>query len=75
MKHLPYTEEMNMTAVNKTAPKLSKAQEEKLASLSTTSAKIRFLDSEKFDRGAISRILGIRYQWVRNVLITPLKNS
>lgn len=38
---------------------------------------IRYLASlqEKEDRGAIAKYLGIRYQWVRNVLIQPVKNK
>ena len=46
-----------------------------LSTLSTTSAKIRYLDSQGLKRGEIAKALGIRYQWVRNVLITPLKKS
>lgn len=49
--------------------------DEMLAVLPTTSAKIRYLASEGFSRGDISRKLGIRYQHVRNVLITPLKKG
>lgn len=39
--------------------------------------KIRYLASlqEKEDRGAIAKYLGIRYQWVRNVLIAPVKEA
>ncbi len=44
-----------------------------LDSCKTVSAKIRFLDNEKFDRSAIARFLNKRYQHVRNVLETPLK--
>lgn len=48
-----------------------------LAGHKTTAQKIRFLAStqEKEDRGAIAKHLGIRYQWVRNVLITPIKST
>jgi len=49
--------------------------ESHLSSLTTTSSKIRYLDSCGIKRGPISKILGIRYQWVRNVLITPLKKG
>lgn len=44
--------------------------------LKTTAAKIRYLRGlqEKEDRGAIAKYLGIRYQWVRNVLTTPIKD-
>lgn len=45
-----------------------------VAKLSTMSAKIRFLAGEKrMERGAIAKFLNIRYQWVRNVLITPVR--
>lgn len=54
-----------------------------LDDLKSTSAKIRYLATKypstekgaKFpeDRGRIAKILGIKYQWVRNVLNTPLK--
>jgi hypothetical protein len=44
-----------------------------LEKLPTTSARIRYLDSQGLKRGEIAKALGIRYQWVRNVLITPLK--
>jgi hypothetical protein len=64
-----------MSATKKSAPKLSAAQTTALAALATTSAKIRYLHGEGMDRGTIGRILSIRYQWVRNVLITPLKNA
>lgn len=37
-----------------------------------TSKAIRGLDKAGFDRGAIAKMLGKRYQHVRNVLITPL---
>lgn len=46
---------------------------EKVNGFNTTAGKIRYLNSEGFSRGEISKILGIRYQWVRNVLITPVK--
>lgn len=39
----------------------------------TKSFKIRTLSSMNMSRGQISKILNIRYQHVRNVLITPLK--
>lgn len=54
--------------------KLTKVQNSKLESFSTTSAKIRFLYSLGTSRGAIAKMLNIRYQHVRNVLITPIKN-
>jgi hypothetical protein len=77
-----------MTASNKTAPttttinkvELPQAVADKLATLTTTSSKIRYLDSQKLTRGQISKVLStpsktIRYQHVRNVLITPVKQA
>lgn len=54
------------------AKNLTKAQESKLGELPTTSAKIRYLTEEGKSRGEVAKILGIRYQHVRNVLITPV---
>jgi hypothetical protein len=67
MTKMTKTEEQNTTIVNRI--------DSTLESLPTTSSKIRFLHSEGFDRSQISKILNIRYQWVRNVLITPLKKN
>jgi hypothetical protein len=67
---------MNAVVSNKkSAPTLSKQVEAKLAELTSTASKVRYLDGEGFPRGDIARILNIRYQWVRNVLITPLKKA
>lgn len=41
----------------------------------TTSAAIRRLNEQGKSRGEIAKMLGIRYQWVRNVLITPIKKA
>jgi hypothetical protein len=41
----------------------------------TKSAMIRFLDSQGHKRGPIAKFMGIKYQFVRNVLITPIKKS
>ena len=57
------------------AKQISKTLETKLESLPTKSARIRYLDSEAFTRSEIAKILNIRYQHVRNVLITPLKKK
>ena len=46
-----------------------------LKKFETKSAAIRFLNSEGLSRSEIAKILEIRYQHVRNVLITPLKKS
>ena len=64
-----------MSNTKKAAVKLSKAQQEHLDTLTQMSTRIRYLNAEGYSRGDISRALGIRYQWVRNVLITPLKNG
>ena len=45
-----------------------------LAALPTKSAQIRYLAAQDMSRGDIARTLKIRYQHVRNVLITPVKN-
>ena len=41
----------------------------------TKSAVIRYLDGQKMTRGQISKFMNIRYQHVRNVLITPIKKK
>ena len=46
--------------------------QEELKKLSTTSARIRYLNEKNFTRYQISKMLNIRYQHVRNVLITPV---
>jgi hypothetical protein len=63
-----------MSNTKKSVPTVSKEIRSELDAMTQTATKIRFLDSKGFGRGDISRILQIRYQWVRNVLITPLKN-
>lgn len=64
-----------MSNLKKATPSLNKTIQTELDTLVSTASKIRYLDSQEFSRGDISRILDIRYQWVRNVLITPLKTS
>ena len=44
----------------------------KYAGLSSVSAIIRAMDKDGFSRWEIHKDTGIRYQHVRNVLITPL---
>lgn len=46
-----------------------------LEGLPTKSSKIRFLNNKGLSRGLIAKTLGIRYQHVRNVLITPIKKA
>lgn len=45
--------------------------------LKTTAAKVRYMraQQEKEDRGAIAKALGIRYQWVRNILTQVVKEA
>lgn len=47
--------------------------EELYKKLQTKSAVIRYLAADGLKRGEIAKLLGIRYQHVRNVLITPVK--
>jgi hypothetical protein len=54
---------------------LSKTQKDQLDKMETKSSKIRFLNSIGYSRGQIAKYLGIRYQHVRNVLITPIKTK
>ena len=51
---------------------LTKTQKTKLRNLPTKSAQIRYLTKLNWARGAIAKELGIRYQHVRNVQITPV---
>lgn len=54
---------------------------EEMKKLSTKSSQIRFLHTNGISRGEISKILTehygklVRYQHVRNVLITPIKKQ
>jgi hypothetical protein len=64
-----------MANTKKSAPKIAADLNARLEACTSTAAKVRLLASEGMSRGDISRTLGIRYQWVRNVLITPLKNG
>ncbi|KKK61710.1 hypothetical protein LCGC14_3011610 [marine sediment metagenome] len=47
----------------------------KYQNLPTKSAKIRAMSADGMSRGDIARALEIRYQHVRNVLVTTLKRS
>ena len=55
--------------------KLTTAQSRKLGGLPTTSARIRYLTGLDWTRSEIATKLGIRYQHVRNVQITPLQKK
>jgi len=49
--------------------------DELLAEHKTKSGVIRFLASKEYSRGQIAKFMGIKYQFVRNVLITPVKKT
>lgn len=51
---------------------LNKAEQSKLDKFGTKSGKIRYLTVLGWTRGQIAKYLNIRYQHVRNVLITPV---
>jgi len=57
---------------------LTKAQQKVCDNAPTVSARIRYLDSEGFTRSQITKLITnasggeLRYQHVRNVLLTPL---
>jgi len=61
--------------MTKQVTKLTKAQAGALTKLPTKSAKIRYLTKLKWSRSQIADKLGIRYQHVRNVQITPVKTQ
>ncbi len=55
--------------------KLTTEQQAIVASTGTKAYKIRALAATGMSRGDIAKTLGIIYQHVRNVLITPLKKG
>lgn len=69
------------TSTKKVADKgmLTKEQKATYDSLTSIAAKVRFLLGEGKSRGDISRYMTevegklVRYQWVRNIELTPLK--
>lgn len=59
-----------------TASKRDRNETEELAhakQFQTVSARIRYLTAVGWSRGKISKALEIRYQHVRNVLVTPVQ--
>ena len=59
-----------------TTAKANKSQlESKLSDYPSKSAMIRDLSSKGLTRSEIAKIMEIRYQHVRNVLITPIKRK
>jgi hypothetical protein len=55
--------------------KVEETLEQLMTRLTSKSAVIRFLASEGKTRGQIAKFMNIRYQHVRNVLITPVKKA
>ena len=68
--HGPHNQEVIMTNTKT----LTSVQTKTLTRCSTKSAQIRYLTSQDWTRGQIAKKLNIRYQHVRNVQITPVKN-
>lgn len=63
-------------AVSKpTGKALSEGQKATYDGLTTKSARIRYLNGIGWSRGQIAKFMDIRYQHVRNVLITPVKEQ
>jgi hypothetical protein len=64
---------MNTTTKKLEAPvaDIEKANQVREASKSVAQA-VRTLMAEWNDRGRTARALNIRYQWVRNVMVTPI---
>lgn len=62
------------TATNK-KPTLALPDDKAFKALPSISARIRYLHKAGWSRGDIARSLDKRYQHVRNVLVTPVKNG
>lgn len=52
---------------------LTSEQTKAVEAIQTVSGRIRYLHSENYTTSQIAKVLGKRYQHVRNVLITPIK--
>ena len=70
---LPVAEEVDASGRKKRVTVTHEELEAK--GLKNKSQVIRYLDGEGFSRSAIAGFLNVRYQHVRNVLITPLKRT
>jgi hypothetical protein len=64
-----------MTTQTSTNKKSIRALPKEVAGIESKSGKIRALAAMGWERGDIARTLEIRYQHVRNVLLTPLKKQ
>jgi len=62
-----------MNAINQISNELS--YDYVMKHYTTTSARVRYLNSHGMSRSEISKVLNIRYQHVRNILITPIKRQ
>lgn len=62
-----------MANQKKVAPTLNETTKTKLNSFKTSSAKIRFLEYNGYEKADIARIVGCRYQMVRNILNQNVK--
>ncbi len=63
-----------LTVKTQEAQTLTAAQKKAVSKLPSKSAKIRYLTALEWSRSQIASYLGILYQHVRNVQITPVKN-
>ena len=59
----------------KPVPTLTKDQAAAVAKFESTAARVRYLLAQGLSRGDVSRVLGIRYQWVRNVDVATKATS
>jgi hypothetical protein len=67
--------ENELSTQKKSAPRLSAAEKVAVRDMDTTAAKIRFLLAQGYQKADVARILGVKYQWVRNVSLQPLKGG
>jgi hypothetical protein len=62
-------------AIQATTSAVTSFDQSKYVGLPTKSAKIRAMSSDGMTKSQIAKALDIRYQFVRNVLIVPLKRA
>jgi hypothetical protein len=62
-----------MVMDKKVVVKLDKVVVEEMSGLGSVSKKVMYLWDMGMSGGDISRVLGIRYQWVRNVVVSKGK--
>ena len=72
---------MSNVTVKKSAPIVSDEVRDAVSALTTIASKVRYLLATGMSRGDISRYLTategreVRYQWIRNIELTPLKKG